>query len=574
MPPPKKAVAEMEQYTAPTEGRRGKLRLDFNENTLGCSQKVVDALRKVTADDVSVYPAYGEFLGELARYLDVDASEVLLTNGSDEGIKAVMDAYIEQGDEVVLPVPTFAMFKAYASIAGAKINEIKYNSDLSFPLKQLLAAISGKTKLVILVNPNNPTGTAINECDIVRILKKAKDSIVLIDEAYWQYFGKSCKGLIKKYDNLIVLQTFSKAFGLAGLRLGYAISNQGTISLLQKVISPYSVNSLALIAGKAALQDLDFVNSYVAEVKESKAYVERELQRLGIKTYPSKANFVLANFGNKCVLVCRKLKAKKILVRSRANYPLSEGCVRVGIGTRQQSFRLVQELKAILRRNVILFDLDGVLVDVSNSYRLAIKKTAEFFTKQTARLQDIQSLKERRGYNNDWDLTLALIAAKGFKIRRKDVIRKFQEFYLGCNGQNGFIGNEKWMLSPKILSELYKKYRLGIVTGRPKKEAYTVLKKFNMLDFFDCVVTMADYKEKLAKPNPFSINLALKQLGSRQAVYVGDSVDDIKAARNAKIESIGVLPPYVSSDSLKQLLTENGAKTVLNDVNKLGRVLK
>ncbi len=570
----RKAIADMKPYSAPTEGRRGKLCLDFNENSVGCSPKVVDALRKVTADDVSVYPAYGEFLGKLAKYLGVDASEVLLTNGSDEAIKVVMDAYVGQGDEVVLPVPTFAMFKAYASIAGAKVKEVTYNADLSFPLKQVLAAISIKTKLVIIVNPNNPTGTAIMEEDVMTILNKAKNSIVLIDEAYWQYCGRSCKGLIKKYGNLIVLQTFSKAFGLAGLRLGYVISNQETISILQKVISPYSVNSLALIAGRAALQDLVFVDAYVAEVKQSKAYVVRELQKLGIKTYPSEANFILANFGNKCITVCTKLSENKILVRSRTNYPLLKGCVRVGIGTRQQSFRLMRALKAILRRNVILFDLDGVLVDVSNSYRLAIKKTVEFFTKQTVLLQDIQSLKERGGYNNDWDLTRALIASKDFKIRRKEVIRKFQEFYLGSNGRNGFIGNEKWLLSPKILSELYKKYCLGIVTGRPKKEAYTVLKKFNTLDFFDCVVTMDDYKEGLAKPNPFSINLALKQLGNRRAVYVGDSVDDIRAARDAKIEAIGVLPPYVPSDSLKQLLTENGAKTVLDDVNKLRRVLK
>ncbi|MDP6648092.1 MAG: histidinol-phosphate transaminase [Candidatus Woesearchaeota archaeon] len=572
---PKKAVLEMEDYSPPTSGRENKLRLDFNENTIGCSPKVIQALRQVDANKLSVYPEYTKFMKKLASFLKINENELLLTNATDEAIQLVMNTFVEKGDEVIIPVPTFAMFKFYASLAEAKIKEVLYEEDLTYPIDSIINSISSKTKIVILVNPNNPTGTAILEKDILQIIQKAQDNdaLVLVDEAYYEFYGKSCLELIRKYENVIITRTFSKAYGLAGMRIGYIVANSKTMGFLEKAGSPYSINSLAVIAAEAALEDYRYMNDYVREVNENKSFVENELARLGIKTYSSEANFLIANFGNLCESIYERLKQKDILVRNRTKDQLLKNCLRIGIGTKKQCNQFIKTLKEILKEDVLLFDLDGVLVDVSNSYRLAIKETAEFFTKQKAVNDEIQKFKEQGGLNNDWDLTEAIISSRNVNVSKEEIIKKFQELYLGENKKNGFIDNETWLLPKKILQNLYRKYRLGIVTGRPKEEALYVLQKNGALEFFDVIITMQDYPEDKAKPNPFSINLALEKLGRKNAVYIGDSIDDMKAAQNAKIMAIGVMPPNISSYRLKQLMKANGAMKILNDITQIEQIL-
>jgi HAD superfamily phosphatase len=330
---------------------------------------------------------------------------------------------------------------------------------------------------------------------------------------------------------------------------------------------------LAVIAAEAALEDYRYMNDYVREVNENKSFVENELARLGIKTYSSEANFLIANFGNLCESIYERLKQKDILVRNRTKDQLLKNCLRIGIGTKKQCNQFIKTLKEILKEDVLLFDLDGVLVDVSNSYRLAIKETAEFFTKQKAVNDEIQKFKEQGGLNNDWDLTEAIISSRNVNVSKEEIIKKFQELYLGENKKNGFIDNETWLLPKKILQNLYRKYRLGIVTGRPKEEALYVLQKNGALEFFDVIITMQDYPEDKAKPNPFSINLALEKLGRKNAVYIGDSIDDMKAAQNAKIMAIGVMPPNISSYRLKQLMKANGAMKILNDITQIEQIL-
>jgi histidinol-phosphate aminotransferase len=573
---PKKAVLEMEDYSPPTSGRENKLRLDFNENTIGCSPIVIQALQQVDANKLSVYPEYTKFRKKLASFLKINENELLLTNATDEAIQLVMNTFVEKGNEVIIPVPTFAMFKFYASLAEATINEVLYKEDLTFPTDRIIDSISSKTKIVILVNPNNPTGTAIPEKDILKIIQKAQENeaVVLIDEAYYEFYGKSCLELIRKYENVIITRTFSKAYGLAGLRIGYIVANSKTMVFLEKASSPYSVNSLAVIAAETALEDKEYMTNYVVEVKENKYFVEAELARLGIKTYSSEANFLIANFGSLCNIIYDKLKQKDILVRNRTKDQLLKNCLRIGIGTKEQCNKFIKTLKEILREDVLLFDLDGVLVDVSNSYRLAIKNTTEFFTKKKVLNGEIQKFKEQGGFNNDWDLTEALISSKNVNVSKEEIINKFQELYLGKNGKNGFIDNEKWLLPKKTLQNLYKNYRLGIVTGRPKDEAFYVLQKNGVLEFFDVIITMQDYPEDKAKPNPFSINLALKKLGRKNAVYIGDSIDDMKAAQNAKINPVGVMPPNISSDRLKQLMEANGATKILDNIIEIEQILQ
>jgi histidinol-phosphate aminotransferase len=202
--------------------------------------------------------------------------------------------------------------------------------------------------MIAIVNPNNPTGTLVERHAIIRILEKAKNSIVLIDEAYFQFSNKSCRDLINSYSNLIIVQTFSKGFGLAGVRLGYIISNEDVIQNLKKIVLPFEVNVLSIIAGSAALDDLDFVDHYVSLVRDNRSYLLSELNKIGVRTYPSDANFIVANFGEKLDVVFKKLNGKNILVNNVSSLPLLEGCLRIAVGTKNQMETLVNEIKDVL----------------------------------------------------------------------------------------------------------------------------------------------------------------------------------------------------------------------------------
>jgi HAD superfamily phosphatase len=221
----------------------------------------------------------------------------------------------------------------------------------------------------------------------------------------------------------------------------------------------------------------------------------------------------------------------------------------------------------------ILFDLDGVLVDVSDSYRKAIQETVQFFSETKVEPSEIQAFKAKGGYNNDWDLTEAILLRMGKHVSKTEIITKFQELYLGTVSKKGYIENERWLLPKQKLKALHKQHRLGIVTGRPRPETLYVLKKFQTENIFDVIVTMEDYPAEKSKPDPYPIKLALKKLGKRDAVYVGDSVDDITAARRAGARPIGCIPPGVPASHLKELLRKHGAEKILDSVDEITEAL-
>ncbi len=223
---PRPAVQRMAPYHPPTGGRQGKLRLDFNENTVGCSPKVIAYLKeKLTADALTVYPEYVDAMRELAAYFAVAPGELLLSNGTDEAIQVLINTFVDDGDDVLLLKPSYAMYRFYAELAGASVREIEYApEDLAFPLDDFIAAIRPATSAILIANPNNPTGTGINVDAIRRILDAAPGAAVLIDEAYFEFFGVSALPLLRQYPNLFVSRTFSKVFGMAAMRCGCLFS--------------------------------------------------------------------------------------------------------------------------------------------------------------------------------------------------------------------------------------------------------------------------------------------------------------------------------------------------------------
>jgi len=344
---PREAVMRMQPYSPPTAGRDGKLRLDFNENTVGCSPRVIEFLRdRLRAGGLAVYPEYADTKTALGEFFGVTPEQFLLTNGTDEAIQVFINTYVNSGDEVVLLRPSYAMYRFYAQVAGAAIHEIDYRPpQMDFPLEELLKAITPRTRAVLIANPNNPTGTGAPLHAIERILKRALKAAVFIDEAYYEFCGVTVLPLIDDIPNLFVSRTFSKVYGMAAMRIGCLFSNPANIAYLHKAQSPYSVNAMAALAVQEAVRDRDYIENYVAEVLAARELLCVGLERLGISYVPSSANFVLMNAGRRAVALRDTLRDRGILVRDRS-YEVP-GHVRITIGTREQTRQLLGALEEI-----------------------------------------------------------------------------------------------------------------------------------------------------------------------------------------------------------------------------------
>jgi len=344
---PRAAIQKMAPYSPPTAGRADKLRLDFNENTVGCSPRVLEYLReRLDANIFTVYPEYGETRAALSRFFGIDDSQLVLTNGTDEAIQVLVNTYVDDGDDVIVLHPSYAMYRFYAEVAGGSVRELSYREqDLSFPLEELLVAIRPETRAILIANPNNPTGTGLDLAAVRRILDAAPQAAILIDEAYYEFSGITALGMLAEHPNLFVSRTFSKVYGMAAMRMGCLMSQAENVAFLRKGQSPYSVNMLAAIAVRAAVEDTAYVEQYVAEVLQAKDLVYEGLGRLGIPFFPSEANFVLFRAGTRAIEVRDKLRAAGVLVRDRS-YEI-DGCVRVTIGTREQVRRFLTELERI-----------------------------------------------------------------------------------------------------------------------------------------------------------------------------------------------------------------------------------
>lgn len=346
-PRPREAVLKMDPYRPPTGSRRNKLRLDFNENTVGAPPHVLDFLKRyITAADLSIYPEYENAIDDLSRHFGVAADEMTLSNGTDEAIQLFINTYVDDGDEVLILRPSYAMYRFYSQLAGARVREIDYLPEtLAFPLEELLERISPLTRAILISNPNNPTGTGISAASVERILAHAPQAVVLVDEAYYEFSGVTVLPRIGEYPNLFVSRTFSKIYGMAAMRCGCLFSQAENMAHIRKAQSPYSVNAIAAMAARIAVQEKKFLEDYALEVLSARELLYIGLEKLQIPYIQSQANFVLIQAGERAIPIRDELRNRGVLIRDRS-YELS-GCVRVTVGTRDQIRRFLDELEQI-----------------------------------------------------------------------------------------------------------------------------------------------------------------------------------------------------------------------------------
>lgn len=342
--PVRKAILERRTYESPAEGRANKLRLDFNENTAGCSPAVTRALAKLSPKQLAMYPEYERGTRRLARHFEVRPDELLLTNGGDDALRVFFDAFVDSGSSILICEPTFPMYRYYGEIAGAKIDVLRYGAEMEFPLEGVVAALRNEPRVVFVANPNNPTGTLLQRDAIQTILQAASRTALVIDEAYAEFSGVTVVPWIKNYPQLFVTRTFSKTAGLAGLRLGAVMACADSLAILRRAMPPFPVNVAALAAAEAAVADRQTMRRYVRDVVRMRGWFEKELNKLGVQTYASAGNFLLANFGPSGPQLFQELERQGILLRERSK-DMGPGFVRITIGTQSEMERLMKQIK-------------------------------------------------------------------------------------------------------------------------------------------------------------------------------------------------------------------------------------
>jgi len=347
IPAPRARVQAMMEYHPPL-GCRDTLRLDFNENTLACSPRVSEVLARISTGHLTRYPERAPVEAIVAAHLGVAPEQLALTNGVDEAIHVLFETFLEAGDELLLPVPTYTMYEVYASATDVGVVPILAADDLQFPFERLLAAITPRTKIIAIANPNSPSGTIATRAQILEIARRAPHAVLLVDEAYFHFCGETVIDLVGSVPNLMVARTFSKAYGLAGLRLGLLAGPVELMRWVRRVLSPYSVNSLALACLPPALDDTDYLDWYVSEVLAARTEFEAVLDAAKLRRWPSRANFILVDIGAQHAEFVRLMRAAGVLVRDRSSDPGCEGRVRITIGTREQMRQAASALNATL----------------------------------------------------------------------------------------------------------------------------------------------------------------------------------------------------------------------------------
>jgi histidinol-phosphate aminotransferase len=544
----------MTAYRPPLEGRRGKLRLDFNENTTGYSD--VYPLEDPTL--FTTYPEYAALHQAVATAMGIAPEQLLLTNGSDEGIAVVASTLIEPKVDVALTTtPTFPIIPHCMRLAEAQIIEVPMTNALAYDVPTLTQAIAThQPKLVMLASPDNPTGAYLTPQVVQALCQQFPNTAFALDEAYGEFTGQTQLDNLTTCPNLLVLKTFSKAWGLAGLRLGLIAAHPSLIEAFRKVRSPYSINTVAAETALKLLPQKDRILAQAQATMATKQWVLQAVQDRGYSVIAGAANFFLLGVGMDAQLLSDFMTERNILIRSMSGRDHLWGWVRVSVGTENEMQALVAGLDAFREASALMFDLDDTLVDTSKSFDATIHQLVEQHTGVPIKPGELNALRAEGGFNGDWDATAELIRRRGKDVTREQIFDEGIPLYLQVAKDV-----EELYTSIPALERIKKRYRLLIATGRTRPEYAPVWG--DVLDpIFEGVWCRYDIEGLRAKPHPDLIAHAAQMAGVRYARYVGNSVDDMQASNAAGFAAIGV-----TSNQSEATLKAAGAEKVFATVD-------
>ncbi|GAB4549283.1 MAG: hypothetical protein Tsb0013_10400 [Phycisphaerales bacterium] len=545
------------------------LRLDANEGAPDAG--LLEALRTVDGETLRRYSDARALGAQIAAQWGIVPERVVVTAGGDDAIDRLIRATLEPGRSLVLHEPTFVMIPQGARLAQGEIRPVEW-VDGPFPLDAFVQQIDDTTSLVSLVTPNNPTGCVIALEDVRVVIDAASrvGAVVMVDLAYAEYAREDPTRELIAYDNVVVVRTLSKAHGLAGLRVGYALCSEQVAGWLRTVGSPYPVSTLSLAVAARAIETERRASAHVQRVSDERERLRALLEEFGVRPLVSDANYVCARFGN-ASFVRDALASRGISVRGFAGHTLIRDCLRITLPGDDNAFaRLCEALRLALAPEAVLFDLDGVLADVSGSYREAIVATARTFGVDVGP-EDITRAKREGDANNDWLLTQRLVRSAGVEVSLDEVTERFQHVYLGDGVTPGLRERETLLVASEILEAIGARAKLAIVTGRPREEARWFLERAGVGDLFGAVVCMEDAP---AKPSPEPVRLAMDQVGVTRAWMVGDTPDDVRSARSAGAIGIGVVAPGEDRSASGGALLASGAACVIEDIGDLVEMMR
>ncbi|MFQ5523544.1 MAG: aminotransferase class I/II-fold pyridoxal phosphate-dependent enzyme [Acidimicrobiia bacterium] len=545
-------MSRLRPYQPPSLGTSVDLDLSRNEGR----PPPLQFEEEVLAGLANRYPDVEALRRAVARRHGVEEDRVLVTAGGDD---ALARCFLQlRGERAVVTTPSFEMIYRYAEQTGARLTRVPWWTG-PFPRAEFIAA-GEAAGMAVVVSPNNPTGSVITATDLEAIA--AAFPRVVLDAAYAEFADEDLTSRALELGNVMVIRTLSKAYGLAGLRVGYLLGPAEMVSQVSAYGSPFAVSGISVSLAAQAVEFHDPL-PYVARVREERKDLTALLDELRAGPLPSQANFVLATEVDPAWVVGAAAALGVGLRRFPENLELRRS-VRITLpGDPDGYLRLEHTLRTVLAPQALLFDLDGVLADVSGSYRAAIVETAATFGVEVSS-RDISLAKAAGDANDDWELTRRLCLAAGVEADPGEVKKRFEDLYQGGNGAPGLKEREKLLVSPRQLQRWAARLPLAIVTGRPRADADAFLERFGIGDLFAAVVTREDAP---MKPDPAPVRFALKRLGVEQAWMLGDTPDDLTAARDAGVLPLGVATPEMPHGYL------DGAAAVLETTNQLEELL-
>ena len=509
--------------------------LDLSRNEGRPTVTSIDLDPEDLAMATSRYPDTARLTRSVAARHGLPTGRVLVTAGGDDALFRCLLS--SAGRAVVATTPTFEMVRRYTAQLETPLIEVPW-WDGAFPVDGFLAEAAGSPGMAVVVSPNNPTGNVVSRAG----LRKVADvySLVVLDAAYAEFADDDLTEAALEMGNVVVIRTLSKAFGLAGLRVGYLLGAEEVVRRLAGFGSPYSMSALSSALAAEALETrVGEAVAFAAAVSDRRRRLIALLDELGSAPLPSQGNFVLATDVDPSWLV-PAAASLGIGLRSFPDRPELARCVRITVPASDADFsRLEETLRSVLAPQALLFDMDGVLADVRDSFRAAIVATAAQFGVSVTEA-DIATAKARGNASDDWELTRSLCSSAGVDVPFETVQERFEDIYQGTNGRDGVKTRERLLIAPDVLESWSSRYPLGVVTARPRRDADEFLDRFGIGRFFSTVVTREDAP---SKPDPAPVRLALSRLGVDRSWMFGDTVDDLTAARGAGVVPIGVIVP-------------------------------